>query len=92
MPEYDLCVEAAEAGAGLSLLLRTCSDSPLQRFNHTPEGQVSLAGRTQDGFCIAGAPGSGIPTGGPSYVRLDLVLQPCAAVDPALSRWTVSGG
>lgn len=89
MPEYDLCVEAAEAGADHSLLLRTCSDAPLQRFTYTPQGQIALAGGTGQDLCIAAAPGSGIPTGGPSHVRRDLALQPCAEVDPGLSRWTI---
>ncbi|PKB78008.1 MAG: hypothetical protein BZY88_20200 [SAR202 cluster bacterium Io17-Chloro-G9] len=91
MRAYDLCVEAAEAGVDHSLLLRTCSDTPLQRFTHTPDGQILLADGPQKDLCIAAAPGSGIPTGGPSHVRRDLTLQSCATVDPTLARWSFTG-
>lgn len=90
MHAYNLCVEAGEAAADHPLLLRTCSDSPLQRFAYTPEGHIVLADGPQRDLCVAVAPGSGIPTGGPSHLRRGLALQPCATVDPSLAKWSAT--
>ena len=90
MRAYNLCVEAGGTAPDQSLLLRTCSESPLQRFAYTPEGHIVLADVPQEALCVAMAPGLGIPTGGPSHLRRGLALQPCSNVDPALSQWSVT--
>ena len=85
---YNLCVEAEGTGAGSSLRLQPCSDSPLQLFA-LGEDLIRLSGETQDPLCWAVAPGSGIPTGGPSHLRRALTLEVCDSIDPTLTRWSV---
>ena len=85
MPAYDLCVAASGLGAGSVLRLQPCADSPLQRFVHTPDGYILPAG--QDQICLAVAPGLGTPTGGPSHLRRDLLLEDCEGIEPSLAQW-----
>ena len=88
MGAYDLCVEAEGARAGSSLRLKPCSDSPLQLFA-LDNDLIRLGGEAKDGLCLAVAPGSGIPTGGPSHLRRGLTLEACGTIDPTLARWSV---
>ena len=84
MVAYDLCVEAE----GDLAYTRPCTDAPAQRFTHAGNGAI----RTEIGeLCLAMAGGSGEPAGGPSHLRRNLRLQPCSAVEPALSRWLFPG-
>ena len=85
MPAYDLCVTASGLGAELVLRLQSCSDSPLQRFVHTQDGYIMPAG--QDQICLAVAPGPGTPTGTPSHLRRDLLLEDCEGIEPSLAQW-----
>ena len=91
MPAYSRCLEAGTALAGGPLLLRTCSDSPLQQFVHTGEGLLKLAGGPEPGLCVASAAGAGIPAGGPSHLRRDLAMQPCHSIDLSLATWILVG-
>ena len=50
---------------------------------------IRLGGRSQEDLCLAVAPGSGIPTGGPSHLRRALTLEGCETSDPTLIRWSV---
>ncbi len=86
MPAYSLCVQADRAEAGAQLRLKECSDSALQRFALS-DGRLRPAGAPS--LCLAVADAAGEPTGGPSHLRLDLALHPCASVSPARSAWTV---
>ena len=84
MPAYDLCMEAE----GDLVYIRTCADSPAQRFRHDADGAI----RTGDGqLCLAVAPGDGEPAGGRSHLRRDLRLVPCAGAERYLSRWILPG-
>ena len=88
MEAYDLCVEAEAAKQGSSLLLQPCSDSTRQLFA-LGNNLIRLSGGGQDSLCLAVAPGSGIPTGGPSHLRRPLTLEGCGTIEPALTRWSV---
>ena len=88
MPAYDLCMQADGTEAAAELHLEECADSELQRFTYDPEGALTLSGTD---LCIALAPDAGRPTGGPSHLRRDLLLQPCDTVESALSRWLFPG-
>ncbi len=88
MEAYDLCVEAEVASMGSSLRLQPCSDSPLQLFA-LDNDLIRLGGGGQDELCLAVAPGSGIPTGGPSHLRRELTLEGCETIEPTLTRWSV---
>ena len=95
MPAYDRCVEAAGATDGAELYLKSCADEPLQRFMLTYDGQLRLdaaeGSAAETAYCLAVEPGEGQPTGGPSHLRRDLLLTPCADTDPSLTRWTLPG-
>lgn len=91
MEAYALCAEADSGIAASALYLKECSDQPLQRFEFTNDMQLRLLGVGSESQCLAVAPGVGTPTGGPSHLRRDLMLQPCAGVDPALSQWKMPG-
>lgn len=88
MPAYELCVQADSTATDAQLHLRECSDDTLQRFGYDPDGALALSGTD---LCIAVSPDAGQPTGGPSHLRRDLLLQPCESVEAALSRWLFPG-
>ena len=88
MEAYDLCVAAEAVEQGSPLRLQPCSDSPLQLFS-LENGLIRLSGGGQGGLCLAVAPGSGTPTGGPSHLRRDLALEDCATIEPTLTKWSV---
>ena len=77
---HDLCIEAE----GVSLYVRPCLESPLQRFAYGEDGALRLS---LDGLCLAVAGGDGEPAGGRSHLRRDLLLEPCSEAEPALSQW-----
>ena len=95
MPAYDRCVEAAGATDGAELYLKPCADDSLQRFSVSDAGQLRLEPAAESAqntaYCIAVAAGDGQPTGGPSHLRRDLLLTPCADADPSVTRWTFPG-
>ena len=88
MPAYGLCLEAAAAEPASGLYLKECSESRLQVFSQHPDGSLRLA---DTGYCLAIAPGTGEPTGGPSHLRRDLALKDCAAVPGNLRSWRLPG-
>ena len=88
MPAYDLCMQADSAEAAAQLHLEECADTALQRFTYDPQGALALSGAD---LCVAVSPEAGQPTGGPSHLRRDLLLQPCESVAAALSRWLFPG-
>ena len=88
MEAYDLCVEAEGARKGSPLRLQPCSNSHHQLFA-LEDGVIRLRDRDRVALCLAVAPGSGIPTGGPSHLRRALTLEDCDTIDPTLIRWSV---
>lgn len=88
MEAYDLCVEAEGARNGSALRLQPCSDSNHQVFVFVDD-LIRLSGTRTGGLCVAVAPGSGIPTGGPSHLRRALTLEVCDTIDPTLIMWSV---
>lgn len=91
MEEYDLCVEAEGSATGSRLYLKACSDLPLQRFELAQDATFRLLHGGPQDLCLAVAPGEGQPTGGPSHLRRDLMLQECAMTEAVLSRWQLPG-
>ena len=84
MPAYDLCLEAE----GDVVFVRTCSETPAQRFTAGSDGTV----RAGDGqLCLAVAPGEGEQAGGISHVRRDLLLVDCTGGQRHLARWIMPG-
>ena len=88
MPAYNRCMEAEGAEPQAQLHLQECSDSAMQQFAFDADGALILSGTD---LCVAVSPEDGEPTGGPSHVRRDLLLQDCAEATPALSRWVFPG-
>lgn len=84
-PEYELCIEAASAEPGASLLLKKPSDSPLQRFTLTEKGFLVLTEHPELGFAVK--PGKGQKAGGPSHLKHGLSLERLAKTDPARAIW-----
>ena len=82
--EHDRCLEAD----GMSVYVRSCSESPLQRFAY---GQDKTFRLESEDLCLTVASGNGQPAGGRSHLRRDLLLAPCADVEPNLSRWVFPG-
>jgi len=91
MPAYERCMEARTAEAGAELTMTACSDSPLQQFTHHDDGSIQLQSSDSETLCIAVADEAGEPTGGPSHLMRDLLLQPCATVSTTLSQWVFPG-
>ncbi|MCY3801332.1 MAG: RICIN domain-containing protein [Chloroflexi bacterium] len=92
MPAYDLCVEAEGLTPPVRLLLRQCSDAPTQRFTFDSGGTLALPGGASAArLCMSVSPDDGEPTGGPSHLRRNLMMQSCDAAPPALSRWSFPG-
>ena len=88
MPAYNRCLEAEGAEPQAQLHLQECSDAAMQQFALDDAGALILSGTD---LCVAVSPEDGEPTGGPSHVRRDLLLQDCADANPALSRWVFPG-
>ena len=88
MPAYNRCLEAEGAEPQAQLHLQECSDSAMQQFAFDADGALILSGTD---MCVAVSPEDGEPTGGPSHLRRDLLLQDCADANPALSRWVFPG-
>lgn len=86
MPAYSLCAQADKAAAGAQVRMRECSDAALQKFTWA-DGR--LRPLSAPNLCLAAADAAGEPTGGPSHLRLDLALQPCASVAAVRSEWLV---
>ena len=84
MAAYDLCVEAGDG----RLYLKPCSQSPPQRFSHEEDGSLRPEGSD---LCLAVESGSGQQAGGPSHVRRDLLLAPCADTESGRMRWLFPG-
>lgn len=91
MPAYERCMEARSAEASAELSMAECTDSPLQQFSYYDDGSIQLKGNAAIPFCIAVADQAGEPTGGPSHLRRDLMLSPCADVSTTLSQWDLPG-
>lgn len=87
MPAYERCMEARAAEASTELTMMQCNDSPLQQFAYHNNGTIQLQSSDSEALCIAVADEAGEPTGGPSHLRRNLMLQPCASVSTALSQW-----
>ena len=79
---------AVRTEAAAQLHLEECADTGLQRFKYDAQGALAVSGTD---LCVAVAPDAGQPTGGPSHLRRDLFLQPCAGAEPTLSRWLFPG-
>lgn len=88
MEYYDLCLEAEIAAVGAELHLQECADHSRQQFLYK-DGQIRLGDSGAGTLCLAVAPGTGTPTGGPSHLRRDLEFQLCASVEAALSEWDI---
>ena len=73
--EHDRCLEAD----GGSVYVRSCSESPLQRFAYGEDMTIRVEGE------------DGQPAGGRSHLRRDLLLDSCAEVEPSLSRLVFPG-
>lgn len=85
MPAYQLCLEAE----GDAVFVRTCADSPAQRFSVGSDGTVRTGDSRQ---CLAVAPGEGEEAGGTSHLRRDLLLVDCTGDQRQLARWILPGG
>ena len=83
--EYGLCIQAASAKQGATLLLKEPSDSSLQRFKLTKEGALVLVDHPGLGFAVAG--GEGSKAGGPSHLRRDMRLGRLSDTDATLTSW-----
>ena len=82
--EHDRCLEADNG----SVYVRSCSESPLQRFAYGEDKNLHLA---REDLCLTVAGGNGQPAGGRSHLRRDLLLASCADVEPSLSKWVFPG-
>ncbi|HAT60916.1 MAG TPA: hypothetical protein DCS60_09120 [Opitutae bacterium] len=83
--EYGLCIQAASAEQGATLLLKEPSDSRLQCFKLTKKGALVLVDHPELGFAVAG--GEGSKAGGPSHLRRDIRLGRLSDTDATLTSW-----
>ncbi len=85
----DRCLQAAGSSGnslpGSALLVRSCSDNPLQQFRMEKNGQIRL-GSSQ--YCV-GAGDRSTPASGPSHLWRTMQLVDCATADKSLSSWQV---
>ena len=86
MKAYDRCVTAESDRPGSEVFLKQCGSTHLQRFSFRPDGRIELAGSK---VCLTVADEDGTPTGGPSHLRRDLMLQSCGTAAASLSTWKV---
>ena len=89
MAEYDLCLQPEDLVPGSGLFLRECSESLLQRFDHTEDGTLRIQGDGPTYYCIAVAPGEGVRIN-QIHKRRDLAIEECDATEPSLIAWSFS--
>lgn len=78
-------VSSGKPLAGVAVLARDCTDSPLQLMTLEDNGQISVSGSD---LCLA-AGNESTDASGPSHVWRVLSAQPCDTTSPALSTWQV---
>ena len=87
--DTDRCLQAAvssgEPLAGVSIIARPCTDTPLQALNLEANGQIKLG---ESELCVAAGTES-TAASGPSHVWRVLSVQNCESVDSARSVWQV---
>ncbi len=88
---YQRCAQVKAIGADQQVLLKPCSNDPLQQFIITTSGQIRLKTSAGQPLCMAAADGSGEVAGGNSNLRRNLRMQPCDTVDKSLSTWVFPG-
>jgi hypothetical protein len=81
----QLGVSSGKPLAGVAILARDCSDSPLQSFTLEDNGQLSVTGSA---LCLAAGTES-TDASGPSHVWRVLSAQPCDTTSPELTTWQV---
>ena len=86
MKAYDRCVTAESDRPGAEVFLKQCGSTNLQRFSFRSDGRIQLAGSE---VCLTVADEDGTPTGGPSHLRRDLMLESCSTAAESLSTWKV---
>ena len=88
MPEYELCLQAENSSNGARLLLRSCAQEELQRWELQDAGQIVLAAFPQR--CITVADGPGRDAGGPQYLMKGVGLDSCTQQASDRQRWTTT--
>jgi cytochrome c553 len=53
LPEYELCVAAAALEEDADVVLKDCSDAPMQRFDFRENGKVAVISDSTETFCLA---------------------------------------
>ncbi len=89
MPEYNLCLQAASAGAGARLILQPCSSSPLQNW-HYANFRLVLKAYPDKCLTIGEEPSSLTPGGKrlPSkHMARSLSLSPCSEAAFQRQMW-----
>lgn len=86
---YDRCVQVAGSSgitlAGSAVLVRPCSDSPLQKISLGDDGKIHL---DDSSFCLAAGSDSA-EASGPSHMWRTLVVAECDAATENLLAWQV---
>ncbi|HAY46391.1 MAG TPA: hypothetical protein DCY55_08925 [Gammaproteobacteria bacterium] len=87
--DTDRCLQAAvssgEPLAGVSIIARTCTDTPLQAMSLETNGQIKLG---ETNLCLAAGTES-TAASGPSHIWRVLSIQNCESVDAERSIWQV---
>ena len=91
MAAYSLCVQADAAESGSQLHLGECADSSLQVFHYSGDDHSVRLVHDSLRLCVVVEAAAGQPTGGPSHLRLDLLLLPCGEVPGNLREWQFPG-
>ncbi len=88
-PAYERCAELTQIERGGHLFLRPCSDSPLQRFFYRDDQKIEVQSGPGPRYCVVVHPADGIPTGGPSHVRREVIVLTCDALEPQFGQWVL---
>lgn len=84
LPEYALCVAAADLREDANVMLQECSDAPLQQFDFRDDGKVAVKSESAEKYCLAVGDTSR-PTGG--NLRRPTRFVNCDETAEQLTQW-----
>jgi hypothetical protein len=91
-PEYDVCLDTVKTIERGSVFMRSCTDSPTQKFDWSNMGELRPIGTE---LCLAVSPSPSHPSvlagttpeAGVTFVARAMGLAPCSDVDDELKHW-----
>ena len=89
LPAFDVCMEAENSSQGSRLILTSCADQHLQKFDLNSANEIRLV--VNNGLCLAVNDGKSKEGGGgtPVHLMRRLTLEYCATTKDKYKHWRI---